>query len=218
MTTPAFRSRYVLALLAVFLAASARSAVGAHYPADWIVENLLVVALLIPLIIWRKQTLAMFSLTSWTLMCVFFCIHQLGAHWTYSEVPYREWWAALTGSPVPADGIWPGRNHFDRLVHFSYGLVFLLPIRELLTATSPLTRGFWSHFIPLSLIMATSMVYELIEWGAAVILGGDLALAYNGSQGDVWDPQKDMALATLGGLIVTLVILIANRRNQSAKN
>lgn len=215
MITPAFRARYVLALLAVFLAASARSAVGAHYPEDWIVENLLVVALLIPLIIWRKQTLPMFSLTSWTLMCVFFCIHQLGAHWTYSEVPYREWWAALTGSPVPADGVWPGRNHFDRLVHFSYGLVFLLPIRELLTATSPLKRGFWSHFIPLALIMATSMVYELIEWGAAVILGGDLALAYNGSQGDAWDPQKDMALATLGGLITLLFVLARGSRAKS---
>jgi putative membrane protein len=70
-------------------------------------------------------------------------------------------------------------------------------------------RGFWSYYLPLDLTMSFSMLYELIEWGCAVAFGGDLALAYVGAQGDPWDAQKDMALASLGALIsMSLVALI----------
>ena len=66
-------------------------------------------------------------------------------------------------------------------------------------------RGFWGYFLPLDLTMSTSMLYELIEWAAAELVGGDLGAAYLGTQGDVWDAHKDMALASLGALIAMTV-------------
>src|SRR5262245_47527851 len=75
-------------------------------------------------------------------------------------------------------------------------------------------RGFWGYFLPLDLTMSTSMLYELIEWAAAVYVGGDLGAAYLGSQGDIWDAQKDMALASLGALISMTIAALVNRRMQ----
>jgi putative membrane protein len=77
-------------------------------------------------------------------------------------------------------------------------------------------RGFWGYFLPLDLTMSTSMLYELIEWAAALVVGGDLGQAYLGTQGDVWDAHKDMALASLGALItmgVTAAINVALQRD-----
>ncbi len=88
-----------------------------------------------------------------------------------------------------------GRNHFDRLVHFGYGLLLAYPIREMFLRIGNV-RGFWGYFLPLDLTMSTSMLYELIEWGAAEFFGGELGAAYLGTQGDVWDAHKDMALAS----------------------
>jgi putative membrane protein len=75
-------------------------------------------------------------------------------------------------------------------------------------------RGFWGYFLPFDLTMSSSMTYELVEWGAAELLGGDLGMAYLGTQGDVWDAHKDMALASLGGLLAMLVTLAINHRSQ----
>jgi putative membrane protein len=70
--------------------------------------------------------------------------------------------------------------------------------------------GFWGFFLPLDLTMSTSMLYELIEWGAAELFGGDLGAAFLGSQGDVWDAHKDMALASLGALIAMAIAAAIN--------
>jgi putative membrane protein len=102
---------------------------------------------------------------------------------------------------------------FDRLVHFSYGLLLAYPIREMFLRIGNV-RGFWGYFLPLDLTMSTSMLYELIEWGAAEYFGGDLGMAYLGTQGDVWDAHKDMALASLGALIAMLITVLVNRRMQ----
>ncbi len=95
------------------------------------------------------------------------------------------------------------------------GLLLAYPIREVFLRIASV-RGFWGYFLPLDLTMSTSMLYELIEWGAAVHFGGDLGAAFLGSQGDVWDAQKDMALASLGALItmsVTACVNIAYQRD-----
>jgi putative membrane protein len=75
-------------------------------------------------------------------------------------------------------------------------------------------RGFWGYFLPLDLTMSTSMLYELIEWLAAEVVGGDLGQAYLGTQGDIWDAHKDMALASLGALVSMLITAAINRRMQ----
>jgi putative membrane protein len=75
-------------------------------------------------------------------------------------------------------------------------------------------RGFWGYFLPLDLTMSTSMIFELIEWAVAEAIGGDLGAAYLGTQGDIWDAHKDMALASLGALISMNIIALINRHLQ----
>jgi putative membrane protein len=105
------------------------------------------------------------------------------------------------------------RNHFDRSVHFLYGLLLAYPVREVFLRVADV-RGFWGYFLPLDLTMSTSMMFELFEWGAAELVGGDLGMAYLGTQGDVWDAHKDMALASLGALIAMSLTAAINVRLQ----
>ena len=105
------------------------------------------------------------------------------------------------------------RNHFDRLVHFSYGLLLAYPIKELYSRVAN-AEGFWGYFFPLELTMASSMIYELIEWGAAVVFGGELGMEFLGTQGDIWDAHKDMALASLGATIAMMITMFINMRIQ----
>ena len=96
------------------------------------------------------------------------------------------------------------------MVHFLYGLLLVYPIREVVVRATSL-RGFWSYFLPMDLTMSSSATYELIEWGAAVVFGGDLGVAYVGAQGDPWDAQKDMSLAAFGALLSTLAVAAVHR-------
>ncbi|MEO8064247.1 MAG: DUF2238 domain-containing protein [Pseudomonadota bacterium] len=168
---------------------------------DWLLENFLVL-LGLGLLVWSYKRFPL-SRVSYTCIFVFMMLHALGAHYTYAKVPYQEWFPALAG----------GRNHFDRLVHLSYGLLLTYPIREMFLRIGNV-RGFWGYFLPLDLTMSTSMLYELVEWGAAEYFGGDLGMAYLGTQGDVWDAHKDMALASLGALIAMVVTALVNRQLQ----
>jgi putative membrane protein len=164
---------------------------------DWLLENVLTV-LGVGLLVATHRAFPL-SKISYTTLFVFFCLHTLGAHWTYAEVPYDEAWRSLTGHSLDAALGWE-RNNYDRVVHFAYGLLLAYPIREVFLRIVGV-RGFWGYFLPLDLTMSTSMLYELIEWGAALVVGGDLGQAYLGTQGDEWDAHKDMALASLGALI-----------------
>ncbi len=175
---------------------------------DWILENALVAAaLLVLLTIYRHLP---FSRLSWSLVFIFLSLHEVGAHYTYAEVPYQAWWQQLTGAASEGAGaLAAGRNHFDRAIHFCYGLLLAYPIREIFLRLAR-ARGFWSYFLPLDLTLSTSALYELIEWGAAEAFGGDLGIAYLGTQGDPWDAQKDMAMAALGALIALAITFGVN--------
>lgn len=175
----------------------------AIHPADrsaWVLENALVLALCMALVLARRWF--RFSNASLRLILLFLALHTLGSHYTYSEVPYDRWWEALTGHTLNSLFGWE-RNHYDRLVHFSYGLLLAYPIREFFLRVVEV-RGFWAYFLPLDVTLSTSALYELIEWGAAAMFGGELGMQYLGTQGDVWDAHKDMALAALGALIAML--------------
>ena len=172
---------------------------------DWLMENVLVV-LAAALLVSTYKSFPL-SRVSYTCIFVFMMLHALGAHYTYAMVPYQEWFPSLAG----------GRNHFDRLVHFSYGLLLAYPIREMFLRIGNV-RGFWGYFLPLDLTMSTSMLYELIEWGAAVAFGGALGVAYLGTQGDPWDAQKDMAFAGVGAILGTGVVGLALRRRNATTN
>ena len=154
------------------------------------------------------------SATAYTALFLFLSLHSVGAHYTYSLVPYDEWARALTGHSVSEAFGWE-RNHFDRLVHFAYGLLLSVPIREVLVRLAGV-RGVWSYYLPLAVTSSTSADYELIEWAAAMVFGGDLGVAYLGTQGDVWDAQKDMALAAGGALLSMILLAIAHARRRDA--
>lgn len=191
------RRNHILLLLCLFLVEWVLLAIHPYDRKDWALENALVLVFAVALLgSARKLPL---SRVSYTLIFLFMCLHEVGAHYTYAKVPYDVWFSTLTGHSLDGALGWQ-RNHFDRFVHFSYGLLLAYPIREVFLRVANV-RGFWGYFLPLDLTMSTSMLFELFEWFAAVYFGGDLGVAYLGTQGDVWDAQKDMALASLGALI-----------------
>lgn len=196
--------RYPLALLGVFAVVWALLAIAPWYRQDWLLENLLVLVA-VPILALTARSLR-FSNFAYTCLFIFFVLHEIGAHYTYSEVPWREWLQA-----VGVDGArFSGRNHYDRLVHFAYGLLMLPAAWELFQQRATPTR-IWRYILPVTFIMGHSVLYELIEWAAAEVFGGDLGEAYLGTQGDTWDAQKDMALASLGAVLGLGLVLMHER-------
>jgi putative membrane protein len=173
-------------------------------------ENAIAVAAVVLLGILHRRLL--FSRLSYTLIFIFLCLHELGAHYTYSKVPYDAWFQTLFGRTFNSLVGWE-RNNFDRVVHFAYGLLLAYPIREIFLRVVNV-RGFWGYFLPLDLTMSTSMLFELIEGAAAAVFGGGLGQTYLGTQGDEWDAHKDMALASLGALIAMGITATINWRLQ----
>lgn len=200
------RDRYVAVLAILYATWWLALAIDPSYREDWIVENVLVLVFVVALgASYRRFSL---SRLSYTLIFVFLCLHAVGSHYTYAEVPYDVWFQTLTGRSLNALMGWE-RNHFDRLVHFMYGLLLAYPIREVFLRIADV-RGLWGYFLPLDFTIASSAIYELIEWGAALVFGGELGAAYLGTQGDVWDAQRDMALASLGALIAMTLTALVN--------
>lgn len=181
-------------------------AVRPHDREVWALENALVILVLV--LAWLLRHRFTLSHRALSAFCAFLVLHTVGAHFTYSQVPYARWlpsWSALAA----------GRNDYDRFVHFSAGLLVTGALRELLPQVFRMSEAAARAFA-LTLAMALSLVYELIEWGAAAAFGGGVGAAYLGTQGDVWDAQKDMALASLGALIATLVSSLEARRHERA--
>jgi putative membrane protein len=189
-------------LLAAFAGIWVVLAIEPRYRADWLLENV-IVFVAVPLFM-RSARSWRFSDASYACLFIFLVLHSVGAHYTYSEVPYDDWFRALSGRSLNDLLGWE-RNHYDRLVHFSYGLLLLPASVELFDRVAP-PRGLWRALLPVLFIMSHSVIYELIEWGAAMLFGGDLGQAYLGTQGDVWDAQKDTALATLGAITAMATI------------
>jgi putative membrane protein len=204
------RRGYLSILIVLFAIIWLALAVRPRNRAGWAHENARVVLVVLALVLTRRR-LALSGL-SYTLIFLFLTLHSVGAHYTYSEVPYDAWFTALTGYGLNGLLGWQ-RNNFDRIVHFIYGLLLAFPIREVFVRATGLT-GFWGYFLPMDLTMSSSATYELIEWGAAMVFGGDLGIAYVGAQGDSWDAQKDMLLAALGALVsVTLTAAVDRGRS-----
>jgi putative membrane protein len=198
--------RYLAMLATLFAIVWVALAIHPHDRADWALENALVVAFVVTIALSYRRFLL--SRLSYTLIFLFLCLHEIGAHYTYAEVPYDSWFRALTGTSLNEVMGWD-RNHFDRFTHFSYGLLLAYPLREFFLRVAD-ARGFWGYFLPLDFTVSTSALFELFEWAAAEIFGGDLGVAYLGTQGDVWDAHKDMLLASTGALMAMLVTAAIN--------
>ncbi|MDJ0881901.1 MAG: DUF2238 domain-containing protein [Gammaproteobacteria bacterium] len=192
--TNLFRRNHVLQGLVIWLVVLwVVTAINPLYPRDWLLENLLVFiygALLVFTYRWFQ-----FSNLSYALFTLFLSLHLPGAHYTYAETPFGFWLQEWFGFD---------RNHYDRIVHFSFGLLIAYPFQELLLRLSGIKRA-WSYFIAINVIMAFSAVYEVIEGVTAMIVSPELGSAYLGTQGDEWDAQKDAFLAFMGAIIAMMV-------------
>tara|TARA_Y100000034_G_C6810387_1_gene364153 strand:- start:164 stop:787 length:624 start_codon:yes stop_codon:yes gene_type:complete len=199
-------NRYPLALLAIFIVAWIILAINPTYRDIWIAENLLSVALVIGLILTYKYF--RFSNTSYTLLFLFLILHTIGAHYTYAEVPL---FTILKNQYALT------RNHYDRLIHFLFGLIFYLPIYEFMSRKLKL-KGVWSHIMTFATIFALKAVYEVIEYYYAIIRESHLVETFFlGAQGDQWDAQKDISLGMIGAAISWIILYIKQRRSVANK-
>lgn len=151
------------------------------------------------------------SSRSYVFASLFLIIHIVGARYLYSYVPYDDWTEQLFNIRLDELLGWQ-RNMYDRLVHFSYGLLLFSTMAESSKSIFNIQSTKLLIAVALMINMSSSMLYELIEWGIAATLSPEAAEAYNGQQGDVWDAHKDMALALLGGLIAASVALFQTRK------
>lgn len=192
-------NRLLQVYAATFLLFWAWTFVGTTDRANWITENALTI-LFIGGLAWSHRRFQ-FSDLSYTLMFVYILLHVYGAMYTYAENPLGYWLQDLLGG---------GRNNYDRIVHFSFGFLLAYPMRDY----------FRNHFqwptwvcwvLPVEITMSFSAAYELIEWAVADIFFPAQGHAYLGSQGDVWDAQKDMALAFSGAVLAMVVTSMVRR-------
>ncbi len=148
------------------------------------------------------------STASVACIVAFMALHTLGGRYAYSNVPYDDWARALTGTTL-SDAFGWTRNHYDRLVHFAFGALSVVPVAEIGRRWGGLgPRG--AALTVLGWVLAISCLYEIFEWLLTIVAAGETADRYNGQQGDIWDAQKDMALAALGAIMA--MVLTRRRR------
>jgi putative membrane protein len=147
---------------------------------------------------WAQNRLQI-SRVSYTLIIALMALHVFGARYLYSYVPYDEWTQRLFGFSI-TDRFGFERNHYDRLVHFCFGLWLIVPAWRFSRRIVGLGPA-WAAVFAFTAIMTASAIYEVLEWLGAIIMAPDWAESYNGQQGDVWDPQWDMALAACGAIL-----------------
>ena len=199
--------RWMLVVLAVFVLLAQ---INQPYPAVAPLHHTPTVILLLA----SPYLLTRWPLSNKAVGCIvaFFLLHTLAGRYTYTMTPYDDWAKVLTGYSINGAFGWD-RNNFDRLVHFTFGLMAILPAYEILTRYLGVGHRF-AIYIGLEFVMGISAVYELFEWGLAEVIAGDAAAQYNGQQGDVWDAQKDMALAFLGALITSAALIWQKMRGR----
>lgn len=132
-------------------------------------------------------------------LVLFFALHTLGGRYTYSSVPYDDWARSLTGG-TPGDWFGWTRNHYDRLVHFAFGLLFYAPVREIGLRWLGQSR-MMAAIVSIGFALSVGALYEIFEGLLTLAVAPELADEYNGQQGDMWDAQKDIGLAFVGSLL-----------------
>ncbi len=196
---PFAENRLLKAFAVAFVLIWAWTFIGTTDRANWITENVLTVLFVGGLALTHRRF--RFSDLSYTLMFVYILLHVYGAMYTYAENPLGHWLQGLFGS---------ARNHYDRIVHFSFGFLLAYPMRDY----------FKNHFqwpawvcwvLPVEITMSFSAAYELIEWAVADVFFPAQGHAYLGTQGDIWDAQKDMALAFSGAVLAMVLWSTAKR-------
>ena len=187
-------------LLVAALVALVASGIAPYDRRDWVLEHVPTAALL-AFLVWyeNRHGGAPLGNASYALLFVFTLLHMIGAHHLYSRVPYEAWAQEWFGVSM-SGALGTTRNHYDRIVHFSFGLLVLLPLAEIVHRHICPSQ-LWTIAVAIAFLGVMSKVYELCEWAVAIALSPDAAEAYNGQQGDPFDAQKDMALALAGSFV-----------------
>jgi putative membrane protein len=193
MSRPEKRRRIPVACLALFVSTWFVLAIAPVYRADWVLENLLTFFFVPALVLSYRRF--QFSDRAYVQMTIFLVLHTVGSHYTYSEVPLGDWMREALGL---------ARNHYDRIIHFSFGLLMLVPVREATMRRAHRLRSGMQGLLSFAVVTSLSVLFELIEWIVASIADPQAGIAYLGTQGDVWDAQKDMACACVGAIFALL--------------
>ncbi|MFD3003355.1 DUF2238 domain-containing protein [Pontibacter toksunensis] len=171
---------------------------------NWLMENTLTLSMIIFLVAFYN--IFRFTDTSYTLIFLFLLLHVYGSQYQYADNPFGEWLREQFGFQ---------RNHYDRLVHLGFGLLLAYPMHDVL-ANGFRIKPYWLTFLlPVEFVLSLSAVYEVVEWFVADVAysGTEQGMDFLGMQGDIWDAQKDIALA-FAGSIAAMGIAFAMRRRQ----
>lgn len=182
-------NRLLQAFVIIYGAVWIWAAIAPKERSTWLLENLLVVVA-VGLAIWICRVRPLSDLSN-LMVVAFLLFHTVGSHYTYSLVPVGDWMKEAFGFE---------RNHYDRVIHFTFGFLLAYPLRELLRRSQTLGKR-WVDVVAFTVIATLSGFYELIEWGAAVVVDPKSGTAFLGTQGDEFDSQKDHALACTGAVI-----------------
>ena len=201
---PFARNRPLHNMIYLFIAYFCLMAISPVQRLQWFAECTPLLAILIVLVLTYKRY--RFSNSSYLMMLIFFSLHVVAAHYTYEGTPFEHWLKPLFHTK---------RSNYDRVVHFFFGVLISYPIRELLENTMKFRRV-WSYVLPIVFIAGISGFFEIVEWLAAAIYGKGGEERFIGMQGDIFDTQKDMAVALVGVLVATAAYFVYNSNQKQS--
>jgi putative membrane protein len=197
--TPFAQNIWMKLFLVVFVCIWISTFIGTTDMSNWLLENTLVF-LFLPFLIFTYKKYQ-FSDTSYLLLCIYLCLHVYGSKYTYAENPFGYWLQEVFHS---------SRNHYDRIVHFSFGFLLAYPMREMFLRGLQYPK--WvAWLLPIEITLSISGFHELIEWAVADVFFKAQGDAYLGTQGDIWDAQKDIFLAFSGAILATTIVTLVKR-------
>jgi putative membrane protein len=191
---PFLKNKLLLGATAVFAIVWLSTLIGTSNLSNWLMENVLVILFLGFLA--YTYRIFNFSGISYLLICLYLCLHIYGSKYTYAENPFGYWLK---------DQFHFQRNHYDRIVHFSFGFMLAYPMRDYFLNRMKFPN--WVGWVlPVEITLSFSCLYEIIEWAVADVFFPEQGDAYLGTQGDIWDAQKDMFMAFCGAVIILLIV------------
>ncbi len=192
------KESYPKILLILYLVFWVWMAISPKYRSVWVDENILpIIFIAILIITYRKFK---FSNTSYSLIFIFMILHAIGGHYSYTDVPLFNFIKENYGLI---------RNYYDRLVHFLFGVLFFLPVYEILTKVFKVPKGKVALLVTLIIMIGLKESFELIEYGYTIVRNNSLTITnYLGEQGDVFDSIKDVTVGTVGAMISMFFIFV----------